>query len=119
MPRQSRQMLPAKLKFMRFNSIGSKPVKWKRQPLLNLDCGAAFMDSAMTGSQMIRVKIPFGGLTAAQLEMLADVAEEFSDNIIHITTRQDVQYHYVDINTTAELMRRLASVDITTKEACR
>ena len=69
-------------------------------------------------SQMIRVKIPFGGLTAAQLEMLADVAEEFSDNIIHITTRQDVQYHYVDINTTAELMRRLASVDITTKEAC-
>ena len=69
-------------------------------------------------SQMIRVKIPFGGLTAAQLEMLADVAEEFSDNIIHITTRQDVQYHYVDINTTSELMRRLASVGITTKEAC-
>ena len=69
-------------------------------------------------SQMIRVKIPFGGLTAVQLEMLADVAEEFSDNIIHITTRQDVQYHYVDINNTPELMRRLASVDITTKEAC-
>ena len=69
-------------------------------------------------SQMIRVKIPFGGLTAVQLEMLADVAEEFSDNIIHITTRQDVQYHYVDINHTPELMRRLASVDITTKEAC-
>ena len=69
-------------------------------------------------SQMIRVKIPFGGLSAAQLEMLADVAEEFSDNIIHITTRQDVQYHYVDINNTPELMRRLASVDITTKEAC-
>ncbi len=70
------------------------------------------------GSQMIRVKIPFGGLTAMQLEMLADVAEEFSDNIIHITTRQDVQYHYVDINNTPELMRRLASVGITTKEAC-
>ncbi len=70
------------------------------------------------GSQMIRVKIPFGGLTAVQLEMLADVAEEFSDNIIHITTRQDVQYHYVDINNTPELMRRLASVGITTKEAC-
>ena len=69
-------------------------------------------------SQMIRVKIPFGGLTAVQLEMLADVAEEFSDNIIHITTRQDVQYHYVDIENTPELMRRLASVDITTKEAC-
>ena len=70
------------------------------------------------GSQMIRVKIPFGGLNAAQLEMLADIAEEFSDNIIHITTRQDVQYHYVDINNTPELMRRLASVGITTKEAC-
>ena len=70
------------------------------------------------GSQMIRVKIPFGGLNAPQLEMLADIAEEFSDNIIHITTRQDVQYHYVDINNTPELMRRLASVGITTKEAC-
>ena len=70
------------------------------------------------GSQMIRVKIPFGGLNAAQLEMLADIAEELSDNIIHITTRQDVQYHYVDINNTPELMRRLASVGITTKEAC-
>ncbi|MCZ6681529.1 MAG: sulfurtransferase TusA family protein [Candidatus Poribacteria bacterium] len=70
------------------------------------------------GSQMIRVKIPFGGLDAVQLEMLGDIAEEFSDNIIHITTRQDVQYHYVDINNTPELMRRLASVGITTKEAC-
>ena len=70
------------------------------------------------GSQMIRVKIPFGGLNVEQLEMLADVAEEFSDNIIHITTRQDVQYHYVDIDNTPELMRRLASVGITTKEAC-
>ena len=69
-------------------------------------------------SQMIRLKIPFGGLDAAQLEMLADVAEEMSDNIIHITTRQDVQYHYVDMNNTPELMRRLASVDITTREAC-
>ncbi len=70
------------------------------------------------GSQMIRVKIPFGGLNAEQLEMLADIAEEFSDNIIHITTRQDVQYHYVDIDNTPELMRRLASVGITTREAC-
>ena len=70
------------------------------------------------GSQMIRVKIPYGGLKADQLEMLADIGEEFSDNIIHITTRQDVQYHYVDINNTPELMRRLASVGITTKEAC-
>ena len=70
------------------------------------------------GSQMIRVKIPFGGLNATQLEMLADVAEELSDSIVHITTRQDVQYHYVDIDNTPELMRRLASVGITTKEAC-
>lgn len=70
------------------------------------------------GSQMIRIKIPFGGLNAAQLEMLADIAEEYSDNIVHITTRQDVQYHYVDINNTPELMRRFASVGITTKEAC-
>jgi len=67
---------------------------------------------------MQRIKIPFGGLNAAQLESLADLAEEYSDNIAHITTRQDVQLHYVHIDDTPALMRRLAAVGITTREAC-
>jgi sulfite reductase beta subunit-like hemoprotein len=67
---------------------------------------------------MQRIKIPGGGLNAAQLETLAELAEEYSDGIAHVTTRQDVQLHYVHIDDTPALMRRLAAVGITTREAC-
>ncbi|MFN7951616.1 MAG: nitrite/sulfite reductase [bacterium] len=67
---------------------------------------------------MQRIKIPFGGLTAHQLEVLADLAEEYGDGIAHVTTRQDVQIHFVHIEDTPSLMRRLAAVGITTREAC-
>jgi sulfite reductase (ferredoxin) len=67
---------------------------------------------------MQRIKIPFGGLTPRQLEVLADLAEEYSDEILHITTRQDVQLHFVHIDDTPSMMRRLAAVGITTREAC-
>ena len=50
--------------------------------------------------------------------MLADLCEEYSDGIAHITTRQDVQLHFIHIEDTPALMRRLASVGITTREAC-
>jgi len=67
---------------------------------------------------MLRIKIPYGGVTPEQLDVLADLAEEYSDSILHITTRQDVQLHYVHIEDTPTIMRRLAAVDITTREAC-
>jgi sulfite reductase (ferredoxin) len=70
------------------------------------------------GVQMQRIKIPMGLLTAAQMERLADLSEEYADGISHITTRQDIQYHYVDINDTPNMFRRLAEVGITSKEAC-
>src|SRR5580698_2400005 len=67
---------------------------------------------------MQRIKIPYGRLTADQLDVLADVAEEYSDRILHVTTRQDFQLHFVHIEDTPDLHRRLASVGITTREAC-
>jgi sulfite reductase (ferredoxin) len=67
---------------------------------------------------MMRIKVPFGGLNAAQMETLADLSEEYSDGISHVTTRQDIQYHFVHIEDTPPLMRRLAAVGITTREAC-
>jgi sulfite reductase (ferredoxin) len=67
---------------------------------------------------MQRIKIPYGGIQARQLEVLAELAEEFSDGIVHITTRQDVQLHFVHIEDTPTVMRRLAEVGITTREAC-
>src|SRR5216110_649972 len=67
---------------------------------------------------MQRIKIPAGGLNAAQLEVMAELAEEYSDGIAHVTTRQDFQVHYVHIDDAPALMRRLAAADITTREAC-
>ena len=56
---------------------------------------------------MMRIKIPFGNVTPRQLEVLAELAEEYSDGIAHITTRQDFQLHYVHIDNTPAIMRRL------------
>ena len=67
---------------------------------------------------MQRIKVPYGGMVADQLDLLAELAEEYSGGVIHITTRQDVQLHYVHIQNAPDLMRRLASVNITTREAC-
>ena len=67
---------------------------------------------------MMRIKIPMGRLSVLQLEVLAELAEEYSDSILHATTRQDIQLHFVHIEDTPDLMRRLAAVGITTREAC-
>src|SRR5688572_30918862 len=67
---------------------------------------------------MQRIKIPFGGLNPEQMRVLADLAEEYSDNICHVTTRQDIQLHFVHIDDTPDIFRRLAAVGITTREAC-
>ncbi len=67
---------------------------------------------------MQRIKIPFGGMDARQLEVMAEIAEEYSDSIGHVTTRQDFQLHYIHIEDTGAIMRRLAAVGITTREAC-
>src|SRR5262245_59908582 len=67
---------------------------------------------------MQRINIPFGGLHANQMDTLADLAEEYSDSILHVTTRQDFQLHFVHIEDTPAIMRRLASTGITTREAC-
>ena len=67
---------------------------------------------------MQRIKIPFGGLNPDQMDVLADLAEEYADGVLHVTTRQDFQYHFVHIDDTPAIMRRLAAVGITTREAC-
>jgi sulfite reductase beta subunit-like hemoprotein len=68
--------------------------------------------------QMLRVKIPWGGLTAAQLERLADVAAATPGRVGHVTTRQNVQFHFVPLANAPDLLRSLAGVGLTTREAC-
>jgi ferredoxin-nitrite reductase len=75
-------------------------------------------DTLWDAPGMQRIKIPFGGITPDQMDTLADLAEEYSDSVLHVTTRQDFQLHYVHIGDTPNLMRRLAAVGVTTREAC-
>lgn len=70
------------------------------------------------GVQMIRIKLPYGKVSAQQLRRICDVSEEYSTGRLHITTRQDIQIHYVDINRTPELWAQLEQDDITIREAC-
>ena len=75
-------------------------------------------DTLWDAPGMMRIKIPFGAVTPEQLNALADLSEEYADGVTHVTTRQDFQFHFVHINDTPDLMRRLAAVGITTQEAC-
>jgi sulfite reductase beta subunit-like hemoprotein len=70
------------------------------------------------GVQMIRTKIPGGILTARQMDQLALVADEFGGGKGHLTTRQNIQYHFVPLLQVPALLHRLADVRLTTREAC-
>ena len=70
------------------------------------------------GVQMIRIKIPYGKLSSHQLRRISEVSDEFSRGRLHITTRQDLQIHYVDLNRTPELWAELERDEVTLREAC-
>src|SRR5689334_21865460 len=70
------------------------------------------------GVQMVRCKIPGGLLTADQVLQLARVADEFGGGRGHLTTRQNIQYHFVPLNRVPDLMHLLADVGLTNREAC-
>lgn len=69
-------------------------------------------------NQMVRIKIPAGVLSPAQLDMLAYISDTYSRGWGHITTRQNVQFHFVQLDDIPSLLRDLASVGFTTREAC-
>ena len=68
--------------------------------------------------QMVRIKIPYGKLDPDQLDMMAHLGEEYSRGWGHITTRQNIQFHFVELERVPQVMRDLASVGLTTREAC-
>src|SRR5579872_2576727 len=70
------------------------------------------------GVHMIRTKVPGGLLTAEQMRRLADIADEFGGGKGHLTTRQNVQYHFVPLAQVPDLLHRLADVRMTSREAC-
>ncbi len=69
--------------------------------------------------QMVRIKAPFGGLTARQLEVLGEVSEKYAPlKKGHLTTRENIQIHHVPLDETPDLMRLIGDVGLTTREAC-
>jgi sulfite reductase beta subunit-like hemoprotein len=69
-------------------------------------------------NQMVRIKAPYGSITPEQLVGLADVADRYSRGWGHLTTRQNIQFHFVELERVPELLRELARVGLTTREAC-
>ncbi len=70
------------------------------------------------GVQMIRIKLPYGKVSSRQLHRISDVADEYSTGRLHITTRQDIQIHYVDLERTPQLWAQLEKNSVTLREAC-
>ena len=98
----------------RFESGELTPDQWRVFRLVRGTYG-----QRQTGDvQMLRVKIPQGVLTGPQLEALAEVGERFSRGFGHITTRQNIQFHFVKLHDVETAMRLLAEAGLTTREAC-
>lgn len=70
------------------------------------------------GVQMVRIKLPYGKMTFKQWKRIADISDEYSIGNLHLTTRQDVQIHFVSLERTPELWAKLEQDDITLREAC-
>lgn len=70
------------------------------------------------GVQMVRIKLPFGKFSFKQLLKIAEISDEFGSSNLHLTTRQDIQIHYVSLDRTPELWAKLEQDDITLREAC-
>jgi sulfite reductase beta subunit-like hemoprotein len=88
--------------------------QWRAFRLVRGTYGQRQADDA----QMVRVKIPQGILTSAALEALADVADHYSRGFAHLTTRQNLQFHFVRLGDVEPAMRRFAEAGLTTREAC-
>ncbi len=98
----------------RFERGELTPDQWRQFRLVRGTYGQRQPDDA----QMLRVKIPQGVLGADELRALADVGERYSRGFGHITTRQNVQFHFVKLHDVEPAMRRLAEAGLTTREAC-
>lgn len=70
------------------------------------------------GVQMVRIKLPFGKVTPDQLVRIADISDEFASSNLHLTTRQDIQIHYVKLENTPKVWAKLEELGVTTREAC-
>lgn len=76
------------------------------------------MDNDNSACRCFALKIPYGRLTAEQLIRIADVSEQYATGNLHITTRQDIQLHYVKLDDAPKVWAALAEKEVTAREAC-
>ena len=100
-------------KIAKFNNLQIDEEKFR-----SLRLARGVYGQRQAGVQMIRIKLPFGKVMSNQLRRIADVSDEYSRGRLHITTRQDIQIHYVDLQRTPELWAELERDDVTLREAC-
>ena len=98
----------------RFESGDITPDEWRAFRLVR----GTYGQRQAADAQMLRVKIPQGVLTSAALRALAEVGERYSRKFGHITTRQNIQFHFVKLHDVEPAMRLLADAGMTTREAC-
>jgi sulfite reductase (NADPH) hemoprotein beta-component len=89
------------------------PDDWRRFRLVRGTYG-----QRQDGVQMLRVKAPQGIVSSAQMRALAGVAAKYSRGFCHVTTRQNIQFHFVQLKDAEIAMREMAAVGLTTREAC-
>ena len=90
------------------------PDQWRAFRLVRGTYGQRQAEDA----QMLRIKVPQGLLTTAQLYAMAQIGEQYSRGFGHITTRQNIQFHFVKLHDVEPAMRQLAETGLTTREAC-
>jgi sulfite reductase (ferredoxin) len=100
----------------KINRFGRGEIDEERFKLYRLTRGV--YGQRQLGVQMFRIKIPFGRLTAEQLVRIAEVSDKYATGNLHITTRQDIQLHYVKLKDSPKVWADLAEKKITAREAC-
>jgi len=103
----------------------AQKVKLFRQRMLSDDDFRRFrLQQGAYGSRlqlnysMVRIKVPSGEITPDQLQKIASLSEAFSIGSAHVSTRQNIQLHWVQLEDVSEVMRGLVEVGLTTREAC-
>jgi sulfite reductase (NADPH) hemoprotein beta-component len=89
------------------------PEDWRRFRLVRGTYG-----QRQDNVQMLRIKVPQGIVNSRQMRALADVATQYSRGFCHVTTRQNIQFHFVPLRDCEAAMRQLAAEGLTTREAC-
>jgi len=93
--------------------------EWREASFMAFRLRQGVYGQRQPNEQMIRIKAPYGGLTADQMDALGDAAEKYAPlKKGHITTRENVQIHHVSLDKTAEMLQMLAGVGLSTREAC-